>query len=202
MILVVEDNKALRVMVKKGLEREGFVTDIATDGKEAIEKLKDSKPDLIISDIVMPEMDGFEFLEQVREDNPLIPFIFLTVKKDVDDYSKGYELGATDYITKPFEMNELVNRVNCRLESSYLIRKFIEGERDNISLSDVRMIDLLHALRAISADIALKVTTSEGEGKIEFERGEIISAEFNDKSDKEALSALSIIKEGEISKEE
>lgn len=116
-ILVVEDEKDLRLNLQEMLEREGFSILTAANGVEALQLTATIEPDLILSDIKMPDMDGFEFLKtlQQKTETANIPFIFLTAKVDMQDLREGMVLGADDYITKPFKINELITAINTRL---------------------------------------------------------------------------------------
>ena len=100
--------------IRMNLEHDGFQVSEAFNGKEAIEKMRDVTPDLILLDVMMPDMDGFEVLETVREVSQ-VPVIMLTAKGEEDDRVRGLELGADDYVTKPFSPRELVSRVKAVL---------------------------------------------------------------------------------------
>ena len=116
-ILLVDDDDAIRRLVRKVLEPYGYVVTGASSGKEALEKLLESKPDLILLDYVLPDMDGLVLLELIRArlgDSPT-PIICLTGKTDISTKTKALEAGATDYITKPFDVRELVARVGTQL---------------------------------------------------------------------------------------
>lgn len=116
-LLIVEDNHDLRNGLKDILTFEGFTVLAAANGREAIDQMKAVSPDLIISDITMPEMNGYEFFDAVRDrpDGIAIPFIFLTARGERDDVMKGKNLGAEDYLVKPVTRSELVNAVQSRL---------------------------------------------------------------------------------------
>jgi two-component system alkaline phosphatase synthesis response regulator PhoP len=113
-ILVVDDKANIRNMVRMCLESEGFRVVIAANGREALYAARQEKPDLILLDIMMPEMTGYEFLKTYRKEKET-PIILLTAKLDETDKVLGLELGADDYITKPFSMKELVARINAVL---------------------------------------------------------------------------------------
>jgi DNA-binding response OmpR family regulator len=113
-ILVVDDEKRILSLLEAYLEQQGFVVKTATDGKEAIFIARHEKPDLIILDIMMPGMDGFEFMRQHRKERET-PIILLTAKVEEDDKVIGLELGADDYVTKPFSPRELTSRVRAVL---------------------------------------------------------------------------------------
>ncbi|NWJ47202.1 MAG: response regulator transcription factor [Chloroflexi bacterium] len=117
-ILIIEDEATIRLNLEYLLEVEGFQILSASDGNVGIQIALQQKPDLIISDIIMPEMSGYEVLEALRN-NPTtltIPFIFLTAKAAKGDLRYGMELGADDYLTKPFTQRELLQSVKTRLE--------------------------------------------------------------------------------------
>jgi two-component system KDP operon response regulator KdpE len=112
-ILVVDDEERMVRVIRMNLEHDGFQVMEAFNGKQAIDKLRDT-PDLILLDVMMPDIDGFEVLETIREVST-VPVIMLTAKGEEDDRVRGLELGADDYITKPFSPRELVSRVKAVL---------------------------------------------------------------------------------------
>jgi two-component system OmpR family response regulator len=113
-VLIVDDDSHLREIVRFALEKEGFATCQATNGKEALNVFNDQKPNLIVLDILMPEMDGTEVCKRIRKDSD-IPIIFLSSKDEELDRILGLELGGDDYVTKPFSPRELVARVKTVL---------------------------------------------------------------------------------------
>ncbi|HPH97248.1 MAG TPA: response regulator transcription factor [Anaerolineaceae bacterium] len=125
-ILVVDDEERMVRFIRLNLEHDGFNVIEAHRGEEAIEKLRDDLPDLMILDIMMPDIDGFEVLKIVREISP-IPVIMLTAKSEEDDRVRGLELGADDYITKPFSPRELVSRVKAVLRRTTTASSSMRG---------------------------------------------------------------------------
>ncbi len=112
-ILIVEDEKPISNLIRLSLKGAGYNCDTAFDGEEAIEKIDENPYDLILLDVMLPKVDGFEVMEYVR---PLgIPVIFLTAKDALDDRVNGLKMGAEDYIVKPFEVAELIARVEVVL---------------------------------------------------------------------------------------
>ena len=112
-ILIVEDEKPISNLIRMSLKGAGYSCDQAFDGNEALDKVDEMVYDLILLDIMLPEVDGFELMEYIR---PLgIPVIFLTAKDALDDRVKGLKVGAEDYIIKPFEVAELIARVEVVL---------------------------------------------------------------------------------------
>jgi two-component system response regulator VicR len=121
-ILIVDDDKFLIDLVKNSLEKEGYKIISASDGNTAIKLAMKEKPDLIILDILMPEIDGFEVCYYLQK-KISAPIIMLTAKDDVIDKIVGLEVGADDYITKPFNLPELVARVKSALRRSKKLRE-------------------------------------------------------------------------------
>jgi DNA-binding response OmpR family regulator len=113
-ILVVDDEPRMIRFIRLNLEHDGFIVSEARDGSQALAQLRDRLPDLVLLDVMMPELDGFETLRLLREISA-VPVIMLTAKGEEDDRVRGLELGADDYITKPFSPRELVSRVRAVL---------------------------------------------------------------------------------------
>jgi two-component system KDP operon response regulator KdpE len=114
LILIVDDESRMRRFMQMNLELEGYRTIEAENGMEAIERVRDDLPDLVVMDVMMPELDGFEALRLIRETST-VPVIMLTVRSDEDDRVKGLDLGADDYVGKPFSPRELASRINAVL---------------------------------------------------------------------------------------
>ncbi len=116
-ILVVDDEPGIVDIAKTNLEGHGFIVIEAYDGEEALEKVKEEKPDLVVLDILMPEMDGWDVLERIESDPELsgIPVIMLTARVSDEDVLRGLEAGAVEYMTKPFYPEDLVAAVKINL---------------------------------------------------------------------------------------
>ncbi|MGL6343301.1 MAG: response regulator transcription factor [Waterburya sp.] len=119
-ILVVDDDSILRKVLQNSLEQKGYQVISVGSGKEALIKFNQDIPDIIVSDISMPEMNGFEFCRQLRSQpsGKLIPFIFLSAKNELDDRIQGHTIGADSYLSKPFEMKELLANIEALIERS------------------------------------------------------------------------------------
>jgi DNA-binding response OmpR family regulator len=113
-ILVVDDEERMVRFIRLNLEHDGFRVSEAYQGSQAIERLRNTLPDLILLDVMLPDLDGFEILKMIREVSN-VPVIMLTAKGEEDDRVRGLELGADDYVTKPFSPRELVSRVRAVL---------------------------------------------------------------------------------------
>ncbi len=114
-ILLVEDDSTLSFIVHDALTREGFDVVCASNGEAGLKLFKEYKPDIIIADIMMPKMDGFEMVRLIRAQAPAVPVLFLTARTALDDVVKGFEMGANDYLRKPFQILELVVRIKSLL---------------------------------------------------------------------------------------
>jgi DNA-binding response OmpR family regulator len=133
-ILVVDDKASVRNLVRDYLEAEGYRVLIAANGREALFTARQDKPDLILLDIMMPEMTGIEFIKAFRKERAT-PIIVLTARMDETDKVLGLELGADDYITKPFGMKELVARIHAVLRRAGLLM----AEHESITIGAVHL---------------------------------------------------------------
>lgn len=115
-ILLVEDDSTLSFIVQDALTREGFDVVCASNGESGLKMFKDTNPNIIVADVMMPKMDGFEMVRIIRLTSPTVPVLFLTARTALDDVVKGFELGANDYIRKPFQILELVVRIKALLK--------------------------------------------------------------------------------------
>ena len=113
-VLIIEDEKAISDIIKFNLKKEGFEVSTAYDGKQGMEMALSDNPDLVLLDVMLPSMDGFQVCKRVRESS-MVPIIMLTAKEEEVDKVLGLELGADDYITKPFGMRELIARIKANL---------------------------------------------------------------------------------------
>jgi two-component system KDP operon response regulator KdpE len=136
-ILAVDDEQRMVRFIQLNLEQDGFLVITAYNGKEALEQVRTQLPDLVLLDIMMPDINGFEVLKKIREVNN-VPVIMLTAKGEEDDRIQGLELGADDYITKPFSPRELVSRIRAVLRRT---KTFQEDQVDLIQVDDRLTID-------------------------------------------------------------
>ncbi|MBT3174762.1 MAG: response regulator transcription factor [Lentimicrobiaceae bacterium] len=124
-ILLAEDDKNLGTILKAYLEAKNYPTLLCQDGKEAYEAFKREKFDFCVLDIMMPEMDGFTLAKKIKKIDKNIPILFLSAKAMQEDKKQGFEIGADDYLTKPFSMEELIFRINA------IVRRSRPEETDN-----------------------------------------------------------------------
>jgi two-component system KDP operon response regulator KdpE len=138
LILVVDDEPRIIQFIRMNLELEGYRVIQASSGLEALDKVRDELPNLVILDVMMPDLDGFETLRILRETSE-VPVIMLTVKSEEDDIVRGLKLGADDYVTKPFSPRELSSRVEAVLRRAEIPAPL---ERTAIKIDDRLTIDL------------------------------------------------------------
>ncbi|MBK7149335.1 MAG: response regulator [Bacteroidetes bacterium] len=155
-IVLIEDNKAVRENIVEILELANYEVFAASNGKKGVDLVQSETPDLIICDIMMPELDGYGVLHMLGKNTKTssIPFIFLTAKADRTDFRKGMEMGADDYITKPFDDIELLNAVEIRLRKNDLLKSEFatnpEGVNDFLNNArDTAKIDLTKGDREV-----------------------------------------------------
>lgn len=115
-ILLVEDDSTLSFIVQDALTREGFEVICAPNGEAGLKIFNEANPDIIVADVMMPRMDGFEMVRIIRLTSPSVPVLFLTARTALDDVVKGFEFGANDYIRKPFQILELAVRIKALLK--------------------------------------------------------------------------------------
>ncbi|HHU18084.1 MAG TPA: response regulator transcription factor [Clostridiales bacterium] len=139
-VLIIEDEKSISDIIKFNLVKEGFEVETSYDGKEGLSKALSNKPDLILLDVMLPVMDGFQVCKKIRETNT-IPIIMLTAKEEEVDKVLGLELGADDYITKPFGMRELIARIKANIRRTDLM-KDLKDAPSNIKYFGNLAIDL------------------------------------------------------------
>ena len=133
-ILVVEDDRNISDLIRMYLEKEGFDVRIAYDGGKAVEEYDRQAPDMVLLDIMLPVMDGWSVCAHIRE-KAKTPIIMLTAKSEVNDRITGLEMGADDYLVKPFEMKELMARINAVLRRSEILQRDIEPGLAGVTLT-------------------------------------------------------------------
>ncbi len=134
-ILIADDEPHIRELVRLYLSREGYELEFAADGQEALEKAVMLRPDLVVLDLMMPKMDGFEVTKGIRQDSD-VPILMLTVRREDTVKVAGFELGADDYLTKPFNPKELVARVKAILRrADGIARSAVEVTAGSLSLN-------------------------------------------------------------------
>jgi len=114
-ILVVEDEPRILAFVARGLEAEGFAVDAAGDGADALERARRTRPDFVVLDLLLPRVDGLTVLRELKRERPGLPVLVLSARADLPTKLRGFELGANDYLAKPFALDELIARIRAQL---------------------------------------------------------------------------------------
>lgn len=161
-ILIVDDEKPIVDMIKFNMEKEGFSTAVAYDGEEALEMAKSVKPDVIILDLMLPKMDGFNVCRELRK-IVVCPIIMLTAREEVVDRIIGLELGADDYMTKPFSVREVIARVKANLRKHVLPESEEKKKKMNNKIQIKDMIIDSEKYIAIIGDKKIDLTIKEFE---------------------------------------
>lgn len=138
-ILVVEDEEKIARVLQLELEYEGYEVEKALDGYEALEKYRTKKWDLILLDVMLPGINGIDLLRRIRSDDQLTPIIMLTAKDSVEDKVTGLDLGANDYVTKPFEIEELLARIRAVLRLASLKNKTEQENEDFLQIANLKV---------------------------------------------------------------
>lgn len=169
-ILLIEDNKDVRENTAEILELSNYEVLVAEDGKVGVAKAIEHKPDLIICDIMMPVLDGYGVLHAIHKNDTIknTPFIFLTAKTERDDFRKGMELGADDYITKPFSGTELLNAVDSRLRKIEKLKKELTPDLEGLD----------YLMETSFGDDHVKLLT-EGRNVNKYKKKQVIYSEGN-----------------------
>ena len=150
-ILVVEDERDLNRYVASCLRNNNYDVTVAYDGEEALTKIEENKFDLILTDIMMPKMDGFDLADSIRITDKITPIIFMTAKDDKQSKMLGYTLGIDDYVTKPFDMDVLIMKIGAILR-----RAKIENDKI-LEIGNLRMNTEEHSATVNSEEISLTV---------------------------------------------
>lgn len=132
-ILLAEDERTLAMIIKDTLDGQGFHVTLADDGEQALRLFDDHKPDVLVADVMMPRMDGYELVRRIRKSDQQTPVIFLTARSAVNDVVHGFEMGTNDYLKKPFGMQELIVRIKALLGRACTVtQQPVEAERFTI----------------------------------------------------------------------
>lgn len=155
-ILLVEDEETLSMIISDTLVEEGYDVVVKSNGVEGINHFRSSGADMVIADVMMPLMDGFEMARKIRALDPDVPVVFLTARSSIDDMEMGFDIGCNDYIKKPFKMRELIIRIQA------LLKRRSKGKAATIGLKEVgRYVFDTNANRLTLGDIVICLTNIE-----------------------------------------
>jgi len=143
-ILYVEDEPFLGKIVKESLESRQFEVRMVADGKDVMAAFTETKPDIAVLDVMLPNKDGYAIAKEIRQINASVPLIFVTAKTQTDDLIKGFEVGGNDYLRKPFSMEELIVRINNLLQ---LTQKQKTAPKENITIGKFEFAPQRYELR-------------------------------------------------------
>jgi two-component system OmpR family response regulator len=183
-ILVVEDEPSLQETLTYNLQKQGYTVESAGDGRTALDSARRLKPDLILLDIMLPGLDGVEVCKTLRREGFQSPIIMLTARDDEIDRVVGLEIGADDYVTKPFSMRELIARVKAQLRRTDTIReeldklKSIAPEQDTLTFDDLTVNNTRREVTLNGLALALKPQEYDLLVFFAGHRGQMLSREF------------------------
>ncbi len=203
LLLVDGDARSLRVL-EVSLKKAGFNVTTAVNGKDALDKVQTAQPDLIISDTDMPEMDGFGFCEELKNNSQWaeIPFIFLTKETAIENKIRGLELGVEDYLTKPIYIKEILTRIRILLQKHQRAR--LEGKRDNRTrfagrIADMGVVDLIQTIEVSRKSGLIHFHAGEERRAVLYFRdGKVIDAEAGPLQAEDAVYRLLTWSDGEF----
>ena len=174
-ILLVEDEESLADSVRYNLEREGFGVIVAGDGRRALERFRADKPNLVILDLMLPELSGLDVCRMIRQESD-VPIIMVTAKDSEADKVTGLELGADDYVTKPFSIRELVSRVRAHLRRARMVTPTLPD--DMLAGGQVSMDVARHEVRVGDASVAFPPKEFELLETFLRRKGRLLTREF------------------------
>jgi len=178
-VLIVEDDRAMAVALSDGFTYEGFQVEVATDGEEGLRLAHEEKPDLMILDIMLPGLDGFDVCRRLRTDGNRIPILFLTARGSDADRILGLQVGADDYLTKPFLVEELVLRVRGILRRSEWARTpaptgpTVRVGEHEVDMNTMRATTTVGTVPLTEREVMLVRFFAENEGRV-LTRGELL----------------------------
>lgn len=152
-VLLAEDEPTLAAIISDTLSELGFTVSTAYDGEEALAVFSTARPDVIVADVMMPRMDGFEMLKRLRRSGHQTPVLFLTARSSVNDVVRGFESGANDYLKKPFSMQELIVRIKALAGRAYV---------DTDKPSDQKRPERIHISSYVFSPVAQTLTFADG----------------------------------------
>lgn len=149
-VLLVEDEQTLAMIIKDTLEGQEFIIHTAANGEEGLRAFFDLRPDVLVADVMMPRMDGFEMVRRIRQTDKRTPVLFLTARSAISDVVEGFELGANDYLKKPFGMQELIIRIKALVGKAFSFAEEAPRENTLFEIGDYRFNALTQRLSFVA----------------------------------------------------
>lgn len=158
-LLIADDDTQIRELLAFDIAQSGYITDCAQDGEEALKKVLENNYDLILLDVMMPKMNGYDVCKNIRIAKPDIPILMLTAKGSIEDKTEGFDCGADDYLIKPFEIQEVLLRIRALLRRSDNTQK--QNTKEVLRAGDIEILP--DSLEALILDKKVKLTPTEFE---------------------------------------
>ncbi len=170
-ILLVEDEETLAMIIKDTLEGQNFIIQTASNGEEGLRLFFDLRPDVLVADVMMPRMDGFEMVRRIRQTDKHTPVLFLTARSAINDVVEGFELGANDYLKKPFGMQELIVRIKALVGKIFSFTETIPEEKTGFEIGNYRFNSVTQKLNYIGTAVSPHINT---EMELSYRESEIL----------------------------
>ena len=158
-LLIVDDDKQIRELLVFDIAQSGYIVDCASDGQEGLKKALENNYDLILLDVMMPKMNGYEVCQNIRIAKPDVPILMLTAKGTIEDKTQGFDCGADDYLIKPFEIQEVLLRIRALLRRGESNQK--QNTKEVLRAGDIEILP--DSLEAVIVDKKVKLTPTEFE---------------------------------------
>ena len=158
-LLIVDDDEQIRELLTFDISQSGYIVDSATDGEEGLKKALENNYDLILLDVMMPKMDGFTVCKNIRIAHPNVPVLMLTAKGSIEDKTQGFNCGADDYLSKPFEIQEVLLRIRALLRRGESNK--VQNTKEVLRAGDIEILP--DSLEALILDKKVKLTPTEFE---------------------------------------
>lgn len=170
-VLLVEDEETLAMIIKDTLEGQNFIIHTAGDGEEGLRRFFELRPDVLVADVMMPRMDGFEMVRRIRQTDKRTPVLFLTARSAINDVVEGFELGANDYLKKPFGMQELIIRIKALVGKAFSFSEAAAPVVTDYEIGDYRFNSVTQRLKYVGPALP---THGEREVELSHRESEIL----------------------------
>lgn len=174
-VLLVEDEQTLAMIIKDTLEDEGFDIVLAKDGMAGLKSYFEVKPDVLVADVMMPQMDGFEMVTKIRQTDKNVPILFLTARSAIKDVVAGFELGASDYLKKPFNMQELIVRIKSLVNRAHIEK--VEKDKERFAIGNYTFDSVTQKLVFAGSEQELSHRESEILKRLCLNRNDVVDTQ-------------------------